>query len=97
MCNQMEVRKSDLYPSTGRVSAVHHIFNKRLNSAINEIKTFELQENAGSSSCIIVSLSGTSILSIYQKLSHSVLQNFFYYCLKRICLLIFIMYIPLLF
>jgi hypothetical protein len=73
----MEVRKSDLCPSAGDVSAVHHIFNKRLNAAISEIKAFGLQENAGSSSCLILSLSGTSILLIYQKVSHAVLQNFF--------------------
>jgi hypothetical protein len=72
----MEVRKSDLCPSTDRVSAVH-IFTKRLNSAINEIKNFELRENAASSSCLIVSLSGTSTSLIYQKVSHAVLQNFF--------------------
>jgi len=79
----MEVRKSDFCPSAGRVSAVHHIFNKRLSSALNEIKAFELQENTASSSFLIVSLSGSSILLIYQKLFHAILQNFFYYYLKE--------------
>jgi hypothetical protein len=77
MYNQMEVRKSDLCPSTGRVNAVHRIFNKRLNQAMNGIKASELQVNAASSSCLIVSLSGTSVLLIYQKVSHAVLQHFF--------------------
>jgi len=77
MCNEVEVMKSDLCSNSGRLSAVHHIFNKRLNSAINEIEAFELQENAASSSCLIVSLSGTSILLIYQKVSHALLQTFF--------------------
>jgi len=73
----MEVMKNDLCPRTVRVSAFYHIFTKRLNSAINEIKACELQENAASSSRLIVSLSGTSILLIYQKVSHAILQHFF--------------------
>ena len=73
----MEVRKSVLCSSTGHLSAVHRIFNNRLNSAINEIKAFELQENPTSCSYLIVLLTGTSVLLFYRKISTQYCETFF--------------------